>query len=216
MKFSTTTVSSYKQDQEKSDAPAVKQWLNPNEIPNGSEVEYVFMTEDPLEFWELWADRISDGKANPLRWSVEDHPEGPTDEEILAVTGKEYVRQLSKYENKKRGIKKGDPRPADLCMAWPVWNCEEKCFQVLKISQKSLQSQIIKTSMLKKYRNKMEHYNHTIHKGLVSDIVTYTYNAIERDDDFEEELVMGLWEEQECEMELLLTNGEPFNPGGKS
>tara|TARA_R100000781_G_scaffold114470_2_gene85379 strand:+ start:261 stop:911 length:651 start_codon:yes stop_codon:yes gene_type:complete len=216
MKFANRTVSTYEKQQEQTDAPQTKQWFNPNEIETNHEVEFVFMEEDPLEFWEVWGEPVDPSdKSKPFRFPMGDD-DGPTNKDIAAELGKDYMQQKSKYANKKQGVKVGDPRPAVHCMAWPVWNCEDKCFQVLKVSQPSLQNQIIKTSMLKKYRNKMEQYNHTIHKGIVSDIVTYTYNALERDDDFPEEEVAGLWENQECVMTLLLDNGEPLNPGGNS
>lgn len=215
MKFSKHTIAQYEEQQEKSDVPLVKQWLNPNELDFNKECEFLFMDEDPFECWEVWTDRIEDGKPTPFRFPISSVE--PTKEEIKQEIGRDFVRQKAKYDNKKKGIKKDvDDRGVEHAMFWPIYNCSEKCLQILKVVQPSLQNQIIKTSMLKKYRNKMEQYNHTIHKGLVGDIVTYTYNALERDDDFPEEEVAALWEKQECVMTLLLDNGEPLNPGGNS
>lgn len=216
MKFSSQAVTAYEKSQEQSDSSQTKQWLNPNEIEEGQEVEFIFLEEDPFEFWEVWGDNVDPNeKSKPFRFLMGDN-EGPTDEDILKEMGGLYRRQTSKYANKRRNIKVGDPRPADSCMAWPVWNCDDKCIQILKVSQKSLQGQIIKTSMLKKYRNKMECFNHTIHKGTPGGIVTYTFTSFERDDDFDEDKLAKTWEAQECKMELLLDNGEPLNPGGSN
>ena len=111
-----------------------------------------------------------------------------------------------------------DDRGVEHAMFWPVYNCDEKCLQILKVVQVSLQSQIIKTSMLKKYRNRMEEYNHSILKTQGS-TVQYTFTSYERDDDFDEESVKKTWDDQVekgYSIEVLLDNGEPFNPGGNS
>ena len=51
MKFSSQAVTAYEKSQEQSDSSQTKQWLNPNEIEEGQEVEFIFLEEDPFEFW---------------------------------------------------------------------------------------------------------------------------------------------------------------------
>ena len=64
----------------------------------------------------------------------------------------------------------------------------------------------------------MEEYNHSILKTQGS-TVQYTFTSYERDDDFDEESVKKTWDDQVekgYSIEVLLDNGEPFNPGGNS
>ncbi len=217
MKFSKHTIAQYEEQQEKSDVPLVKQWLNPNELDFNKECEFLFMDEDPFECWEVWTDRIEDGKPTPFRFPISSVE--PTKEEIKQEIGRDFVRQKAKYDNKKKGIKKDvDDRGVEHAMFWPIYNCSEKCLQILKVVQPSLQNQIIKTSMLKKYRNRMEEYNHSILKSQGS-TVQYTFTSFERDDDFDEESVKKIWDDQldkGYSIEVLLDNKEPFNPEGNS
>jgi len=215
MKFSPGTIAAYEKAQEQSDKPLVKQYLNPTDIELNEEVEFILLHEDPLEFWEIWSTDLSTDRPRSFHFPVVgDEP--PSDEDIITELGGNFVRDKAKYEQKKRGIKVGDPRPADLCFNWAVWNTKLETIQVLKISQWSLRQQIMKNAGLKKYRNKMADFAHSIHKTQ-QQVITYTYSIYDRDEDFDEGAMEKAWEEAKengFSLEALMTNDDPFNPGG--
>ena len=110
----------------------------------------------------------------------------------------------------------GDPRPADLCFNWAVWNTKLGAIQVLKISQWSLRQQIMKNAGLKKYRNNMSDFAHSIHKTQ-HQVITYTYSIYDKDEDFDEGPMEKAWEGAQSNgfsLEALMTNDDPFNPEG--
>ena len=215
MKFSPGTIAAYEKAQEQSDKPLVKQYLNPTDIELNEEVEFILLHEDPLEFWEVWSTDMSTDKPRSFHFPVMGN-EPPSDEDIHKELGGNFVRDKAKYESKKRGIRVGDPRPADLCFNWAIWNTKLGVIQVLKISQWSLRQQIMKTAGLKKYRNKMADFAHSIHKTQQS-VITYTYSIYEKDEDFDETQMDEAWteaQEKGFSLEALMTNDDPFNPGG--
>ena len=215
MKFSPGTIAAYEKAQEKADKPLVKQYLNPTDIELNEEVEFILLHEDPLEFWEIWSTDLATDKPRSFHFPVVGN-EPPSDEDIHKELGGNYVRDKAKYEQKARGVKVGDPRPAELCFNWAIWNIKLQVVQVLKISQWSLRQQIMKTAGLKKYRNKMAEFAHSIHKSQ-QQVITYTYSIMERDEDFDEEQMEEAWAATQAKgfsLEALMTNDDPFNPGG--
>ena len=220
MKFSKDTVEAYEKNlQAKKDAaekPLTKQYLNPNEVEIGSEVNFALLEEDPLEFWEVWGQNIETDKYRPFRFPGEAGE--PTDEEIHEELGGNWVRQKTEFENLRKGIKKGDPRPAVKCMAWPVFNFDEDCVQVLSVKQPSLRETLMTVANRSKYRNKMVKFNHSISKT-GQKFAPYAWDVIERDDDFDNEPMNNQWaliQEKGFNLQLLLTNGDPFNPERES
>ena len=62
----------------------------------------------------------------------------------------------------------------------------------------------------------MAEFAHSIHKTQ-QQVITYTYSIYERDEDFDEGQMEEAWKEIQSKgfsLEALMTNDDPFNPGG--
>ena len=219
MKFSAATLASFEKAQQKSDEPTQRQYLNPNEIEMNKEVEFCFLSDEPFEFWEVWGEPVDpDGRMRPFRfpYDPEDVNETPpSEDEIRTEMGQNYMHQILKWDQGK--YKKGDKTPPNKCMAWPVYNLDEECVQTFKVAQASIKSQITSKLTMKKYRKRSLDFNYTLHKSKQKNITTYTFDALDRDDDFNEEPIDKAWEQAQAQgydIKVLLTNGNPMNPEG--
>ena len=220
MKFSTVAEKEY---QKSLDAPestgSGERYFRPNQIENNEEVEFIFIEEDPLEYWQVFGEDISDGTKRPFRFPLVDN-EGPSDEEILKEMGGGFRRTKCLYDNVKQGLKANiSDSPAVHCYVWPIYNVDKKCIQVFEISQPSIFKQIKRETGLKKYRKGIglnSDFSCTLHK--VKDGVTkYTFNIVDRDESFNSASVEEEWEQLEdngFDLTILIGNGDPFNPEG--
>ena len=73
MKFSATAEKEY---QKSLDAPeggsGNDRYFRPNQIENNEEVEFIFIDEDPLEYWQVFGESIDDGSKRPFRFPLID------------------------------------------------------------------------------------------------------------------------------------------------
>jgi hypothetical protein len=221
VKFSTAATESYQKSLEQPDqSSGVERYFRPNKIPNNQEVEFIFLAEDPKEYWQAFGESIEDKKAKPFRFPHSDStPNGPTDKEILEELGGSYRRAKCQFDNeKKKQIANKTDSPAVHCYAWPIWNIDAGCIQIFEVSQESLFRGIMKETGLKKYRKgvsleKGSEFNCTIHK-VKEGYTKYTFNIIDRDEDFDTDAVIDEWEklvEDGFTMEAYLMGEDPFN-----
>ena len=219
MKFSTVADNEYKKALEEPEkVSSGDRYFRPNQIENNQEVEFIFLEEDPLEYWQVFAENISDGTKRPFRFPLVG--EAPSDEDILKELGGDYRRTKVQYDNDKLGLKANiSDSPASHCYVWPIWNLEQKTVQVFEVSQPSIFKQIKKETGLKKYRKGIgldSDFSCTLHK-VKEGFTKYTFNIIDRDEDLDTSGIEKAWEQLEDDgfnINVLIDNGAPFNSEG--
>ena len=222
MKFSTVAEKEYQKTIEEPDkSSSADRYFRPNQIDNNQEIEFIFLEEDPLEYWQAFGENISDGKALPFRFPISDQP--PSNEEILTAMGGAYTRSKCQFDNEKLGLKKNvSDSPAVHCYVWPIFNLDKNCIQIFEVSQPSISKQIIKETGLKKYRKGVgldSVFSCTLHK-VVDGFTKYTFNIIDREEDEDKDAkIADEWEslkENGFDIDQLILGGDPFNPEGDS
>mgnify|MGYP001338712845 FL=1 len=222
MKFSTVAEKEYQKTLEEPEkSSSADRYFRPNQIDNNQEIEFIFLEEDPLEYWQAFGENISDGKALPFRFSITDQP--PSNEEILTAMGGAYTRSKCQFDNEKLGLKKNvSDSPAVHCYVWPIFNLDKNCIQIFEVSQPSISKQIIKETGLKKYRKGVgldSVFSCTLHK-VVDGFTKYTFNIIDREEDEDKDAkIADEWEslkENGFDIDQLILGGDPFNPEGDS
>ena len=222
MKFSTVAEKEYQKTLEEPEkSSSADRYFRPNQIDNNQEIEFIFLEEDPLEYWQAFGENISDGKALPFRFPISDQP--PSNEEILTAMGGAYRRSKCQYDNDKLGLKKNvTDSPAVHCYVWPIFNLDKNCIQIFEVSQPSISKQIIKETGLKKYRKGVgldSVFSCTLHK-VVDGFTKYTFNIIDREEDEDKDAkIADEWEslkENGFDIDQLILGGDPFNPEGDS
>ena len=222
MKFSTVAEKEYQKALEEPEkSSSADRYFRPNQIENNEEIEFIFLEEDPLEYWQAFGENISDGKALPFRFPISDQP--PSNEEILTAMGGAYTRSKCQFDNEKLGLKKNvSDSPAVHCYVWPIFNLDKNCIQIFEVSQPSISKQIIKETGLKKYRKGVgldSVFSCTLHK-VVDGFTKYTFNIIDREEDEDKDAkIADEWEslkENGFDIDQLILGGDPFNPEGDS
>lgn len=222
MKFSTVAEKEYQKTLEEPEkSSSADRYFRPNQIDNNQEIEFIFLEEDPLEYWQAFGENISDGKALPFRFPISDQP--PSNEEILTAMGGAYTRSKCQFDNEKLGLKKNvSDSPATHCYVWPIFNLDKNCIQIFEVSQPSISKQIIKETGLKKYRKGVgldSVFSCTLHK-VVDGFTKYTFNIIDREEDEDKDAkIADEWEslkENGFDIDQLILGGDPFNPEGDS
>jgi|TARA_B100000945_G_scaffold70673_2_gene53748 hypothetical protein len=222
MKFSTVAEKEYQKTLEEPEkSSSADRYFRPNQIDNNQEIEFIFLEEDPLEYWQAFGENISDGKALPFRFPISDQP--PSNEEILTAMGGAYTRSKCQFDNEKLGLKKNvSDSPATHCYVWPIFNLDKNCIQIFEVSQPSISKQIIKETGLKKYRKGVgldSVFSCTLHK-VVDGFTKYTFNIIDREEDEDKDAkIADEWEslkEDGFDIDQLILGGDPFNPEGDS
>jgi len=222
MKFSSVAEKEYQKTLEEPEkSSSADRYFRPNQIDNNQEIEFIFLEEDPLEYWQAFGENISDGKALPFRFPISDQP--PSNEEILTAMGGAYTRSKCQFDNEKLGLKKNvSDSPAVHCYVWPIFNLDKNCIQIFEVSQPSISKQIIKETGLKKYRKGVgldSVFSCTLHK-VVDGFTKYTFNIIDREEDEDKDAkIADAWEltkENGFDIDQLVVGGDPFNPEGDS
>jgi hypothetical protein len=113
-------------------------YLNPSKVAAGSSVRFCLLSDEPLEFYELWAEG-SDGKAKPFRFDQD-----PSPDDIALALG-DYTRRLNREGTGFEAIK--------FCLALPVYNFETARVEILQLSQKSLIRELDGISQMPDYEN---------------------------------------------------------------
>ena len=111
-------------------------YLNPSKIAAGSSVRFCLLSEEPLEFYELWGEG-PDGKAKPFRFDSEPGPD-----DITLALG-DYTRRVNREGT---GVE-----PMKFALALPVYNYETARVEILQLSQKSLIRELDAVSQMEDY-----------------------------------------------------------------
>lgn len=113
-------------------------YLNPSKVAAGSSVRFCLLSDEPLEFYEVWAEG-PDGKARPFRFDSE-----PSPDDIALALG-DFSRRLNREGTGFEAIK--------FCLALPVYNFETARVEILQLSQKSLIRELDGISQMADYED---------------------------------------------------------------
>jgi hypothetical protein len=111
-------------------------YLTPSKIAAGSSVRFALLSENPLEFYEAWAE-APDGKAKPFRFEKEPDPDD------LALAFGEFTRRMNREGT---GFE-----PVKFALALPVYNYDCSEVQVLNLTQKSIIRELDSISQMPDY-----------------------------------------------------------------
>jgi hypothetical protein len=111
-------------------------YLSPSKIAAGSSVRFALLSDEPLEFYEVWAEG-PDGKSKPFRFASEP---GPDD---LSLAFGDFTRRMNREGT--------GPEPIKFALALPVYNFEAAQVQILQLSQKSIIRELDNISQMPDY-----------------------------------------------------------------
>lgn len=111
-------------------------YLNPSKIAAGSKVRFCLVSDEPLEFYECWAEG-PDGKAKPFRFDSEPSPDD------MALAFGDFTRRMNREGT--------GPEPIKFCLALVVYNFETARVEILQLSQKSLIRELDAISQMPDY-----------------------------------------------------------------
>lgn len=117
-------------------------FLSPHKIAPGSSVRFALLSDEPLEFYEVWAEDAQ-GKAKPFRFDFE-----PTPDDINMAIG-DYTRRVNRDGT---GFE-----PFKFSIALPVYNYDAKAVNVLSLAQKSLIRELDAISQTEDYADITAH-----------------------------------------------------------
>lgn len=111
-------------------------YLNPSKIAAGSKVRFCLVSDEPLEFYECWAEG-PDGKAKPFRFDSEPSPDD------MALAFGDFTRRMNREGT--------GPEPIKFCLALAVYNFDTARVEILQLSQKSLIRELDAISQMPDY-----------------------------------------------------------------
>ena len=202
MKFSATFDERVEKSEEQGDKPLVSSYLNPSSVDVKKPAHFAFLELNPLMYFQTWGEEVSTGKARPFRFISK-----PSDEEVRAEMGKEYIWGKAYQSTENAPIKEA--------MAWPVYDFDNKAVRVFSCDQFTIQKAIKRIALNRKYKNLLD-WDLCLSKVNTDGRISYDLQVEPRDDETESELEAA-WKEVEkkgFDIKALLTNGDPFNPEG--
>lgn len=111
-------------------------YLNPSKIAAGSSVRFCLVSDEPLEFYEVWGEG-PDGKAKPFRFDSEPSPDD------ISLSMGDFKRRMNREGT---GFE-----PVKFCLALAAYNFDAAQVQILQLSQKSLIRELDSISQMPDY-----------------------------------------------------------------
>lgn len=173
-------------------------YLNPSKIAAGSSVRFCLLSEEPLEFYELWGEG-PDGKAKPFRFDAE-----PSPDDIALALG-DYTRRVNREGT---GVE-----PMKFALALPVYNYETARVEVLQLSQKSLIRELDAVSQMEDYSDILA-IDFLLGKEGSGLNTEYKLTPVPRKKGADKDIAAA-WEETRSagfDMSRLLEGADPFKP----
>lgn len=172
-------------------------YLNPSKLPDGGSVKFHVVSDEPLEFWEVWGEN-SDGGIKPFRF-VED----PSPDDIEQEMG-DYTRRMNRDGN---GVE-----PAKPAMAFAVFNLDTEQIQVCQFSQKMLIQELTSIVQDEDTEDLTQFDLKLSRTGLMLD-TRYTLRPVPSKAGTHKKAVAALEQAQAdgFDIERLLTGGNPFS-----
>ena len=163
----------------------------------GDKIRFKILSEEPLEFWEVWGAPPDGGKDKPFRFVAQPNPS-----EIRAELG-EYTQCFAFGSAT-------DLRPPAFCLAMFVWDYEEEGVKVLQLTQKGLINEIDMVSQTEEYAVVQDHDMQITYKG--KDNGWYSLMPLASKKGCEEQ-IKEAWEaanSADWSLQQLLVGGSPF------
>ena len=113
-------------------------YLSPGKVAAGSSVRFALLSDEPLEFYEVWAEG-PDSKAKPFRFAQE-----PTPDDIAVEIG-DFTRRTNREGT---GVE-----PVKFALALPVFNFDTNRVEVLQLTQRSLIRELDGISQMPDYED---------------------------------------------------------------
>jgi hypothetical protein len=172
-------------------------YLNLAKLPDKGQVRLTILSDQPLEFYEIWG--VSDGQSKPFRFAHD-----PTPEDISV--------ELGDFEPREG---RGGPGTVDkkFCIACPIFNYDNGNIQVWSISQKTIIKELDDISQMEDYDNDVTSVDLVISKEMQSNgIPAYKVRPVPKKKGSEANVNAAWIEAQETgfDLERLLTGANPF------
>ena len=173
-------------------------YLNPNKISAGSSVRFALLSDEPLEYYEVWGEG-PDGKAKPFRF---DHEPSPDD---IALELGDFVRRQNRDGS--------GPDPVKFAIALPIYNYDASQVQILSLTQKSIIRELDSISQTDDYED-ITATDFTLGKEGAGLKTEYKLLPVPRKK-ASDALISTAWQEAKSEgfdITRLLTGDNPFKP----
>jgi hypothetical protein len=171
-------------------------YLSPSKIAAGSSVRFALLSDEPLEFYEVWAEG-PDGKAKPFRFASEPSPDD------LTLAFGDFTRRMNRDGT--------GPEPIKFALALPVYNFEAAQVQILQLGQKSIIREIDAISQLPDYED-LTAIDFSLGKEGSGLNTEYKVTPLPRKKGADKEIVAA-WEDSRAagfDISRLLEGGDPF------
>jgi len=173
-------------------------YLSPSKIAAGSSVRFALLSDEPLEFYEVWAEG-PDGKSKPFRFASEP---GPDD---LTLAFGDYTRRMNRDGT---GFE-----PIKFALALPVYNFEAAQVQILQLSQKSIIRELDNISQMPDYDD-LTAIDFILGKEGVGLNTEYKVTPVPRKKGADKDITAA-WEDSRAagfDISRLLEGADPFKP----
>lgn len=173
-------------------------YLNPSKVSSGSSVRFCLLSDEPLEFYEVWAEG-PDNKAKPFRFESEPSPDD------MALAFGDYTRRMNREGT---GVE-----PVKFALALPVYNYETARVEILQLSQKSLIRELDAVSQMEDYAD-ITAIDFQLGKEGSGLSTEYKLTPVPRKKGADKDIAAA-WEDTRSagfDLSRLLEGGDPFKP----
>ena len=173
-------------------------YLTPSKIAAGSSVRFALLTDEPLEFYEVWAEG-PDGKSKPFRFASEPSPDDMT------IAFGDFTRRMNREGS--------GPEPIKFALALPVYNFDAAQVQILQLGQKSIIREIDAISQLPDYDD-LTAIDFSLGKEGAGLNTEYKVTPVPRKKGADKDIAAA-WEDSRAagfDISRLLEGADPFKP----
>lgn len=173
-------------------------YLSPSKIASGSSVRFALLSDEPLEFYEVWAEGL-DGKSKPFRFASEPSPDD------LTLAFGDFTRRMNREGS--------GPEPIKFALALPVYVFDSAQVQILQLGQKSIIREIDAISQMPDYDD-LTAIDFILGKEGAGLNTEYKVTPVPRKKGADKEIAAA-WEESRAagfDISRLLSGGDPFKP----
>jgi hypothetical protein len=171
-------------------------YLSPSKIAAGSSIRFALLSDEPLEFYEVWAEG-PDGKAKPFRFASEPSPDD------LTLAFGEFTRRMNRDGT---GFE-----PIKFALALPVYVFDAAQVQILQLGQKSIIRELDNISQMPDYDD-LTAIDFSLGKEGSGLNTEYKVTPLPRKKGADKEIAAA-WEESRAagfDISRLLSGGDPF------
>lgn len=173
-------------------------YLSPSKIASGSSVRFALLSDEPLEFYEVWAEGL-DGKSKPFRFASEPSPDDMT------IAFGDFTRRMNREGS--------GPELIKFALALPVYVFDSAQVQILQLGQKSIIREIDAISQMPDYDD-LTAIDFILGKEGAGLNTEYKVTPVPRKKGADKEIAAA-WEESRAagfDISRLLSGGDPFKP----